>query len=87
MKNNLGVPLPEEDEVLPENIQNQVARLSADAAQKLLQQNQADAAQKQAQKLQEDPLIQMQQQELQIKQQESQAKAQKMQGGYSTRRS
>jgi len=79
IEKQLGVPLPEEDEVLPENIQNQVARLSADAAQKLLQQNQADATQKQAQKLQEDPLIQMQQQELQIKQQESQAKAQKMQ--------
>ena len=79
IEKQLGVPLPEEDEVLPENIQNQVARLSADAAQKLLQLNQADATQKQAQKLQEDPLIQMQQQELQIKQQESQAKAQKMQ--------
>ena len=75
----LGVPLPEENEALPENIQNQVARLSADAAQKLLQQNQADASQKQAQQMQQDPLIQMQQQELQIKQQESQAKTQKMQ--------
>ena len=75
----LGVPLPEENEVLPENIQNQIARLSADAAQKLLQQNQADASQKQAQQMQQDPLIQMQQQELQIKQQESQAKTQKMQ--------
>jgi hypothetical protein len=79
IEKQLGVPLPEEDEVLPENIQNQIARLSADAAQKLLQQNQADASQIKAQKLQEDPLIQMQQQELQIKQQESQAKAQKMQ--------
>ena len=79
IEKQLGVPLPEEDEVMPENIQNQVARLSADAAQKLLQLNQADATQKQAQKLQEDPLIQMQQQELQIKQQESQAKTQKMQ--------
>jgi len=79
IEKQLGVPLPGKDEVLPENIQNQVARLSADAAQKLLQQNQADATQKQAQKMQEDPLIQMQQQELQIKQQESQAKAQKMQ--------
>ena len=79
IEKQLGVPLPKEDEVMPENIQNQVARLSAGAAQKLLQQNQADASQKQAQKMQEDPLIQMQQQELQIKQQESQAKTQKMQ--------
>ena len=79
IEKQLGVPLPEEDEVMPENIQNQVARLSADAAQKLLQLNQANASQQQAQKMQEDPLIQMQQQELQIKQQESQAKTQKMQ--------
>jgi len=79
IEKQLGVPLPEEDEAMPENIQNQVARLSAGAAQKLLQLNQANASQKQAQKMQEDPLIQMQQQELQIKQQESQAKTQKMQ--------
>jgi len=77
IEKQLGVPLPKEDEVMPENIQNQVARLSAGAAQKLLQQNQADASQKQAQQMQQDPLIQMQQQELQIKQQESQVKAQK----------
>ena len=73
----LGVPLPEEDEVMPENIQNQVARLSADAAQKLLQQNKSDAQQRQAQQAQEDPLIQMQQAELELKKQETQMKAQK----------
>ena len=73
IEKQLGVPLPEEDEVMPENIQNQVARLSADAAQKLLQQNQADASQRQAQKLQEDPMIQMQQEELRMKVQKTQA--------------
>ena len=73
----LGVPLPEEDEVMPENIQNQVARLAADAAQKLLQQNKSDAQQRQAQQVQEDPLIQMQQAELELKKQETQMKAQK----------
>ena len=51
IEKQLGVPLPEEGEVMPENIQNQVARLSADAAQKLLQQNQADASQRQAQQI------------------------------------
>ena len=41
----------------------------------LLQQNQADASQRtSANNYKQDPLIQMQQQELQIKQQESQAK-------------
>ena len=73
IEKQLGVPLPEEDEVMPENIQNQVARLSAGAAQKLLQLNQADAAQRKAQKLQEDPLIQMQQEELRMKVQKTQA--------------
>ena len=77
IEEKLGVPLPQEDEVLPENIQNQVARLSAEAAQKLLQQNQANAQQQQVQKMQEDPLIQMQQQELQLKQQEAEIKIQK----------
>jgi hypothetical protein len=77
IEEKLGVPLPQEDEVLPENIQNQVARLSAEAAQKLLQQNQANAQQQQAQKMQEDPLIQMQQQELQLKRQEAEIKIQK----------
>ena len=77
IEEKLGVPLPQEDEVLPENIQNQVARLSADAAQKLLQQNQSNAQQQQAQKMQEDPLIQMQQQELQLKRQEAEIKIQK----------
>jgi hypothetical protein len=77
IEEKLGVPLPQEDEVLPENIQNQVARLSAEAAQKLLQQNQSNAQQQQAQKMQEDPLIQMQQQELQLKQQEAEIKIQK----------
>ena len=77
IEEKLGVPLPQEDEVLPENIQNQVARLSAEAAQKLLQQNQANAQQQQVQKMQEDPLIQMQQQELQLKRQEAEIKIQK----------
>jgi hypothetical protein len=77
IEEKLGVPLPQEDEVLPENIQNQVARLSAEAAQKLLQQNQSNAQQQQAQKMQEDPLIQMQQQELQLKRQEAEIKIQK----------
>ena len=73
IEKQLGVPLPKEDEVMPENIQNQVARLSAGAAQKLLQLNQADAAQRKAQKLQEDPMIQMQQEELRMKVQKTQA--------------
>jgi len=79
IEQQLGVPLPKEGETLPEDIENQVARLSAEAGAKLLQLHQAEAAQKQAQQQAEDPLIQMQKQELQIKQMETQAKTQKMQ--------
>tara|TARA_R100001460_G_scaffold80503_3_gene121442 strand:+ start:3542 stop:6139 length:2598 start_codon:yes stop_codon:yes gene_type:complete len=79
IEQQLGAPLPKEGETLPEDIENQVARLSAEAGAKLLQLHQAEAAQKQAQQQAEDPLIQMQKQELQIKQMEAQAKSQKMQ--------
>jgi hypothetical protein len=78
IEEQLGVPLPTPDETLPEDVEVELSRLTAAAAQKLLQKDQAEAQQQQAQQQQQDPLIQMQQQELAIKQQESQAKAQKM---------
>jgi hypothetical protein len=46
----------------------------AQAAQRLLQQNQAEAQQQKAQQMQQDPIIQMQQQELQLKAQEQKRK-------------
>jgi hypothetical protein len=78
LEEQLGVPLPTPDETLPEDVEVELSRLTAAAAQKLLAKDQAEAQQQQAQQQQQDPVIQMQQQELQIKQQESQAKAQKM---------
>jgi hypothetical protein len=78
IEEQLGVPLPAPDETLPEDIEVQLARLTANAAQKLLAKDQAEVQQQEIQQQQQDPLIQMQQQELAIKQQESQAKAQKM---------
>jgi hypothetical protein len=78
IEEQLGVPLPNPDENLPEDVEVQLSRLTADAANKLLQKDQAEVQQQQIEQQQQDPLIQMQQQELQIKQQESQAKAQKM---------
>lgn len=74
----LGVPLPPEGEQLPEDIEVQVSRLASQAAQQLLQNNQAEAAQQQAQEQAQDPLIQMQQAELQIRAKEVDAKAAKM---------
>ena len=78
IEEQLGVPLPNPDEVLPEDIEVELSRLVAQAAQKLNAKDAAEVQQQQAEAQQQDPLIQMQQQELQIKQQEAQAKAQKM---------
>jgi hypothetical protein len=79
LEEQLGVPLPAPNEDLPEDVELEVARLSARAGQQLLASQQAQAQQQQIAQQQQDPLIQMQQQELQIKQMEAQAKAQKMQ--------
>jgi len=78
IEEQLGVPLPGMDEVLPEDVETEISKLMAQAAQQLLAKDQAEAQQQQAEQQQQDPLIQMQQQELAIKQQESQAKTQKM---------
>jgi len=79
IEQQMGMPLPPEDEKLPPEMEIQLSGMMAQAAQQVLQQSQAMAAQKQAQQQQQDPLIQMQQQELQIKQQELQIKQQDMQ--------
>jgi hypothetical protein len=79
IEEQLGVPLPNPDENLPEDVEVQLSRLTADAANKLLQKDQAEVQQQQIEQQQQDPLIQMQQQELQIKQQEVQIKQQESQ--------
>ena len=73
----LGVPLPKPNAEIPEEMEVKLAALIAEAAQQNTQQKQAQAAQAAAQQKAQDPLIQMQQQELQIKQAEQQRKAQK----------
>jgi hypothetical protein len=73
-----GVPLPPPNAEMDENTELAVSRLAAQAAQQLLQKNQAEAQQQQAQQMAQDPIIQMQQQELQIKQGELEIKKQKM---------
>ena len=79
IEEQLGVPLPTPDENLPEDVEVELSRLTAAAAQKLLAKDQAEVQQQQAQQQQQDPLVQMQQQELQLKAQEVQIKAQKTQ--------
>jgi hypothetical protein len=77
IEKQLGVPLPPSDEALPVDVENEVARLTAPAAEKLLQSNTAEAQQEKAQQQAEDPILQMQKAELQIKQEEAKVKAQK----------
>ena len=77
IEKQLGVPLPPADEPLPVDVENEVARLTAAAAGKLLQANNAEAQQKEQEKQAEDPILQMQKAELQIKQEEAKVKAQK----------
>ena len=69
-----GVPLPPPDAEMDQDTEMAVSRLAAQAATQLLQKNQAEAQQQQNQQMQQDPIVQMQQQELQIKQGELQIK-------------
>lgn len=77
IEEQLGVDLPSPEDAIPEAIELDVSRAVAQAAQQLLQKNQAEAQQQQAQQAAQDPLIQMQQAELQLKQQEVEIKAKK----------
>ena len=79
IEKQLGSSLPDLDKELPETVEVELSKLTAQAAEQLLQLNQKEMAQQQAQQQAQDPLIQMQQQELAIKQQEVQIKAQKTQ--------
>jgi hypothetical protein len=66
----LGVPLPPEDEPLPEDIEVELSRAVAMASDKLLQKDQAETQQQQAQQQAQDPIMQLQQAEFQLKQAE-----------------
>ena len=76
IEQQLGMPLPPEDEKLPPEIELALSGMMAQAAQQVLQQSQAQQAQQQAQQAQQDPIIQLQQQDMQIKQQDIQIKQQ-----------
>ena len=66
----LGVEMPSEDQPLPEDTEEEISRLAAEAAQKLLGKNQAEMAQQQAEEAAKDPLTVIQQREIAIKEQE-----------------
>jgi len=77
IEQRLGAPLPAPEAELPQDIEVQLSRAVAMAAQQLNQIHQQQAAQQQAQQQAQDPLIQMQQAELQIKQADVQRRTQK----------
>ena len=85
IQERLGATLPAPNTEMPEQVEVQLAKLVAQAAQQLTQIHQGEAAQQQAQQQQQDPIVQMQQQELQIKMQDAQTKAQKAQGDLAIR--
>ena len=70
IETQLGTTLPPEDAKLSPEMEIQLAKLSADAAKQLIQANQAEQAQQTAQQQAQDPVVMMQQKELQLKEQE-----------------
>ena len=80
LQEQLGATLPEPDAEIPKEMEVQISKLVAQAATQLLQMDKAKAAQQQAQQQAQDPIMQMQMQELQIKKQEADIKAKKVDG-------
>jgi hypothetical protein len=89
MEATMGIQLPnyEEDEdiEIPKQMEVQISQAAAQATQQLLQQHMQEAQQQQAQQQMQDPIIQMQMQELQIKQAEVQRKIAKDQADAAAR--
>jgi hypothetical protein len=87
IEEQLGVPLPPPTEKLPEQIEVQLSRLVAQASVQLQQLNMAKAQQQQAQEQAQNPVVQMQQAELEIKKQDADTKAKKVEGDLAIRQS
>ncbi len=77
----IGMPLPSEEnnKHTPPEVADQIAVMVAQASQQLMQQAQQQAAQQQAQQQAMDPVLQMQQQELQLRMEDLKLKQQKQQ--------
>jgi hypothetical protein len=76
MEQMMGIALPtgneEQEEVIPQDMEVQISQLAAQASDALLNRNKTEVAAQQAQQAAQDPVIQMQAQELQLKQAEEQ---------------
>jgi hypothetical protein len=80
IQERLGATLPAPNQELPEQVEVQLSKLVAQAAAQLMKMHQGQAAQQQAQQQAQDPIVQMQQAELQIKKQDADTKAKKVEG-------
>ena len=78
IQERLGAPLPTPDVELSPELEVQLSRVVAQAAQQLLTINKAQAAQQQAQQQAQDPILQLQLQEVAIKKQDADTKARKV---------
>jgi hypothetical protein len=79
MQEQLGVDLPtvDDENEIPQEFEKEISTLTAEAAKKLLQKDVAEAQMMQQQQQAQDPMLAMQQKELQLKEMEIQAKNQK----------
>lgn len=78
IEDQAGVPLPPPGSDMDEQTELAISRLAAMAAQQVVQKKQAEAQQQQNQQMAQDPIVQMQMQELELKKQELALKAQKL---------
>jgi hypothetical protein len=85
MEMQMGIELPfhpdeddSEEKVMPQELEVRVSQLAAQASQQLLQRNMQEAQAQQNAQAQQDPIIQLQQQELAIKQAEVDIKNRKL---------
>ena len=79
IEEQVGVALPVPNEKIDEQVELDLSRVVAKAAQQLLNKDIKEAQAQEIMDKQQDPVMQMQQKELQIKEMEAQTKAQKMQ--------
>ena len=74
----LGVQLPAPDQDMPEDMEKEMSKMMAMAAPQVLAQSKAMISQQQAQQNAQDPVLQLQAQELSIKKQDADTKAKKV---------
>jgi hypothetical protein len=71
IQNELGVPLPPEDEQLPPEIEAELSRLVAEASSQLFSKNATEVSNTEVQKQLEDPAVMLRKRELDIREQEA----------------